>query len=163
MAFLLGVMLAAPFGQATAEASVVDAQNIEVALTVEAGEAQTVVARIIDPSADEDAVQTVAMATRPDGVFGATVEIRRFDAVVVFEVVETGQQSVPTSLSAMGIDSGVLAMTDAPPADIVIDDEAAGRLWLPLGLFLAALAALAVWFGLGLRDEDVSVTSDGAA
>lgn len=160
---LLSVALGGSFGDAEAAASIVDDATMELELVVDAGESQSVVARIIDAGAEATPIDTVALAQRSNGIFAATFEMRRFDAVVVFEVVETGEQSRPTTLSALGARDRVLGPQPSPSPEIVIDDQSAGRLWLPLGLTLAAVAALLVWYTLGMRSEEGPVTPDGAA
>lgn len=164
---VVGLMLAAVgvggFVAPQAEALSVEDERMEVALSVGVADSQAVVARVIDATVDDGEVRTIAMALRPDGRWGATVDLRRADMVVVFEDVTTGRQSSPSSLTELGVDSGVLLDPTLRAPDLVIDDDAASRLWLPVALILAFLAAVAVWVSMGMGEDDDPVTPDAAS
>jgi hypothetical protein len=143
------------FGEATASAEQIGTDRIRVELEVRIDGAGSVVAHLIEPGGGQE---TVSLADRGGGEFGAVLEGRQVDLVVVFEVLgDDPRQSDPLRLTELGVDRAVLGMT-APLIDIVVEDNDTTQWgWLGLGLGAAALALLAVWVlagGFGDRADD---------
>ncbi len=136
------------FGEAVASADVVGTDRIQVEIDVRIDGAGSVVAHLIEPGEDQ---QTISLADRGGGEFGAVFESRQVDLVVVFEVLgEDPRQSIPLRLTDLGVDRDVLGM--APPLAAVEDPEGDDNSqwgWLGLGLGAAALSLLAVWVLVG--------------
>lgn len=159
---LASVLLLVPagdgFGEAGASADLIGTDRIRVELTVEIGGAGSVVAHLIEPGEQQ---QTVALADRGGGVFGAVLESRQVDLVVVFEVLgDAPRQSVPLRLTDLGVDRATLGMV-APLVELGSEtDDSSQWGWLGLGLGAAALSLLAVWALVGGRESDDETTSE---
>ena len=140
------------FGDASASAESIGTDLIRVEVAVSIDGAGSVVAHVIEPGGEQ---QTVALADRGGGEFGAVFESRPIDLVVVFEVLgDRPRQSDPLRLTDLGVPRSVLGMS--PPLVEVVDepDDNAQWGWLGLGLGAAALALLAIWtLGGGATDE----------
>lgn len=147
------------FGEATATGEQLDTDRIRVELEVRIDGAGSVVAHLIEPGEEQE---TVSLADRGGGEFGAVFETRPVDLVVVFEVLgDDPRQSEPLRLTELGIDRDVLGM--APPLVDLVDepDDNSQWGWLGLGLGAAALSLLAVWAmggGSDRRDDAASQT-----
>lgn len=148
---LLAVELGGGFGQAEARAQVVSPTLMQLELVVEAPAARSVVAHLLEPGGPD---QTVAMAERSPGTYGAVVEARRADLVVVFEVVG-GDLSEPVNLSRLGVDPAVLGRV--PVAKTRPKDDR--WLWLAVAAGAAALSLLAFW---ALGEEPVPPPDPGS-
>jgi hypothetical protein len=164
---LASVELGGPFGTAAASAEPSTATTMELELTVQGPASASVVAHLVEPGGEQ---QTVAMAERSPGAFGAVIEVGRLDYVVVFEVVDRAAQSTPVRLTDLGVDPTVVGSGPGiPPTteDPGLSNETRQWGWLALALAASALSLLAVW-ALGERrgeesDETVAqdpVTSD---
>ena len=145
-------------GEATASADLIGPDRIQIELEVRIEGAGSVVAHLIEPGGGQE---TVSLADRGGGEFGAVLESRQVDLVVVFEVLgDEPRQSDALRLTELGVDREVLGMTP-PLVDVVIEDNDTTQWgWLGLGLGAAALALIAVWVlagGFGDRASDESV------
>lgn len=138
-----GVDLGGVFGTARASATDLDSETMRLNIEVEADPTAVIVAHLIEPGGGQD---TIPLVSRSSGVFGITTDVRKFDYVVVFELLgELSAQSQPVRLTQLGVDPVVLgAVPGSPGSD---DDSSTARLWgwAGLGLGAAALAALAYW------------------
>jgi hypothetical protein len=149
---VLSLLLLVPagdgFGQAVASAEVVGTDRIRVEVEVAIEGAGSAVAHLIEPGEDQ---QTVSLADRGGGEFGAVFESRQVDLVVVFEVLgDDPRQSMPLRLTDLGVEREVLGMS--PPLVDVEEPDAGENSqwgWLGLGLGAAALSLLAVWVLVG--------------
>jgi hypothetical protein len=135
------------FGEAAASAEVVGTDRIRVEVEVMIDGAGSVVAHLIEPGEDQ---QTISLADRGGGEFGAVFETRQVDLVVVFEVLgDDPRQSTPLRLTDLGVDRETLGMS-APLIDLVQPEEDNSQWgWLGLGLGAAALSLVAVWVLVG--------------
>ncbi len=140
------------FGDATASAEQIGTDRIRVELEVMVEGAGSVVAHVIEPGGQQE---TVSLADRGGGEFGAVLESRQIDLVVVFEVLgEEPRQSDPLRLTDLGVDRATLGMV-APLVGVAEEDDDTTQWgWLGLGMGAAALSLLAVWVLVGGRDAD---------
>ena len=140
------------FGEATAVAEQTGSDRIRVELEVKIEGAGSVVAHLIEPGGQQE---TVSLADRGGGEFGAVLESRQIDLVVVFEVLgENPRQSDPLRLTDLGVDRDTLGMV-APLVEVAEDDSETTQWgWLGLGMGAAALSLLAVWVLVGGRDGE---------
>jgi hypothetical protein len=138
------------FGEATATAEQIGTDRIRVELEVKIEGAGSVVAHVIEPGGRQE---TVSLADRGGGEFGAVLESRQIDLVVVFEVLgEEPRQSDPLRLTQLGVDRATLGMV-APLVDVAEEDNDTAQWgWLGLGFGAAALSLLAVWVLVGARE-----------
>ncbi len=141
----VAVTIGGVFGEASATGRQATAATIEVDLTVEASDADTLVAHLIEPGADQ---RTVPLVDRGGGVYGIIIELRKADYVVVFEALKAGvsTQSPPFSLTDLGLDPALIGVVPVIPTtapEISFDTEMWG--WAGLGLAALALALLAWW------------------
>lgn len=153
------------FGDATASAEQIGPDRIRIELEVTIEGAGSVVAHVIEPGGQQE---TISLADRGGGGFGAVFESRQIDLVVVFEVLgEDPRQSDPLRLTELGVDRATLGMV-APLAEVVEEgDDTEQWGWLGLGMGAAALSLMAVWVLVGGRDgrdgQDVVVDAQGRA
>lgn len=141
------------FGDASASAEQIGPDRIRVELEVVIEGAGSVVAHVIEPGGQQE---TVSLADRGGGEFGAVLESRQIDLVVVFEVLgEVPRQSDPLRLTELGVDRATLGMV-APLLEVAEEDDDATTQWgwLGLGMGAAALSLLAVWVLAGGRDAN---------
>ncbi len=138
------------FGEATATADQIGPDRIRVELEVMIDGAGSVVAHVIEPGGQQE---TVSLADRGGGEFGAVLESRQIDLVVVFEVLgENPRQSDPLRLTELGVDRATLGMI-APLVEVTDEDDDTTQWgWLGLGMGAAALSMLAVWVLVGAGD-----------
>ncbi len=138
------------FGEATASAEQIGPDRIRIELEVMIEGTGSVVAHVIEPGGRQE---TVSLADRGGGEFGAVLESRQIDLVVVFEVLgEEPRQSDPLRLTQLGVDRATLGMV-APLAEVAEEDDDTEQWgWLGLGMGAAALSLLAVWVLVGGRD-----------
>ncbi len=158
-ALLLLVPAGDGFGEAKASADQIGTDRIRIELEVRIEGAGSVVAHVIEPGGRQE---TVSLADRGGGEFGAVLESRQVDLVVVFEVLgEEPRQSDPLRLTELGVDRETLGMVP-PLVDLAEedDDDTSQWGWLGLGLGAAALSLLAVWVLAGGGD---SPSDDGVA
>lgn len=161
--FLASVIVGGAFGEASATGRQLTSATIEVDLSVEAEDAEAVVAHLIEPGADQ---RTVPLVDRGGGRFEIVIELRKVDYVVVFEVVgpALSSESQPLRLTELGLDPAVIGVLPATPTtepDISVDTRQWG--WAGLGLGALALALLA-WWALPDRTgkkEELSHSSEG--
>lgn len=148
------------FGEASAAAEQIGPDRIRVELEVMIEGAGSVVAHVIEPGGLQE---TVSLADRGGGEFGAVLESRQIDLVVVFEVLgENPRQSDPLRLTQLGVDRATLGMV-APLVEFAEQDTETSQWgWLGLGMAAAALSLLAVWVLVGGRDERSASASQGA-
>ena len=146
------------FGEATASAEQIGTDRIRVELEVKIEGAGSVVAHVIEPGGQQE---TVSLADRGGGGFGAVLESRQVDLVVVFEVLgDEPRQSDPLRLTQLGVDRATLGMV-APLVEVAEEDDDTTRWgWLGLGMGAAALSLLAVWVLVGGRDSGSAPTVD---
>jgi hypothetical protein len=135
------------FGDASATAEQIGPDRIRVELEVAIQGAGSVVAHIIEPGGQQE---TVSLAERGGGQFGAVFESRQIDLVVVFEALgDAPRQSTPLRLTQLGVDRATLGMV-APLVEVADDGEDTTRWgWLGLGMGAAALSLFAVWVLVG--------------
>lgn len=139
------------FGQATASAEPIGTDEIRVELEVSIEGAGSVVAHVIEPGGRQE---TVSLADRGGGEYGAVLETRQIDLVVVFEVLgDEPRQSDPLRLTELGVDRATLGMV-APLVEFADEgDDTTQWGWLGLGFGAAALSLLAVWVLVGSGDS----------
>lgn len=143
----LALTVGGVFGDASASGRQRTAATIEVDLRVEVGDADAVVAHLIEPGAGQT---TVPLVRLDGGGYGIIIELRKADHLVVFEAIIDGvsSQSQPFRLTELGLDPaliGVVGITTTTAPEI----SAETRLWGWAGLGLAALAlALLAWWAL---------------
>ncbi len=140
------------FGEATATAEQIGTDRIRVELQVAIEGAGSVVAHVIEPGGQQE---TVSLADRGGGEFGAVLESRQIDLVVVFEVLgDDPRQSDPLRLTELGVDRATLGMV-APLVEVAEEDDDTTQWgWLGLGMGAAALSLLAVWVLVGGRGSE---------
>ncbi len=162
LGLLASVVLAAPFGSASA-AAVGDTNGLEVLVTVEyESGAEAVIAR---PFSQFEELPPTAMVDNGDGTWTTVVRLPTFENwTVAFEAFPAGggsDVSDGATLIDMGVDPVVVTPdVEAPlPADPLIPD---GSWWLiiGIGLAIAALIALSVWTFGGDPDDGTSATDD---
>lgn len=152
------------FGEATASAEQIGPDRIRIELEVMIEGTGSVVAHVIEPGGRQE---TVSLADRGGGEFGAVLESRQIDLVVVFEVLgEEPRQSDPLRLTQLGVDRATLGMV-APLVDVAEEDNDTAQWgWLGLGFGAAALSLLAVWVLVGAREtrpESTAVADESQA
>lgn len=144
---LMSVVLGGNFGDASAEGRALTSGEVEVELTVEVENAQSVIAHLIDAGGTQESIPLVP---RGNDLYSATIEIRKADFVVVFEALgqALSTQSQPARLTELGLDplliGAVPISTTVPPPDEV-DSETSLWGWAGLGLAALSLAFLAWW------------------
>lgn len=138
------------FGEATASAERIGTDRIRIEFEVMIEGSGSVVAHVIEPGGDQD---TISLADRGGGEFGAVLESRQIDLVVVFEVLgEEPRQSDPLRLTDLGVDRATLGMV-GPLVEVAEEDNDTAQWgWLGLGFGAAALSLLAVWVLVGARE-----------
>lgn len=145
-----GVELGGVFGSARASAIELNATTMELNLEVEADPEAVVVSHLIEPGGQQE---TLPLVSRSSGVFGIRTEVRKFDYVVVFEIVGgLSAQSQPLRLTDLGVEPallGILPSSSTNPGDVTTATRQWG--WAGLGLATAALAVLAFWALPGRR------------
>lgn len=147
------------FGAASATAEQIGPDRIRIELEVMIEGSGSVVAHVIEPGGQQE---TVSLADRGGGEFGAVLESRQIDLVVVFEVLgEDPRQSDPLRLTQLGVDRATLGMVP-PLAEIAEEgDDNTQWGWLGLGMGAAALSLLAVWVLVGSREGGSDSNADG--
>lgn len=130
---------------AAAEATVIDRSTVEIAVEVNAQAASSVVVHAVDPGGDQ---RTVAMLEVAPGVYRTRFTTRPLDLVVVFEHLESGAQSDPVRLTALGVAPELVGVLDVPASQPESGGSSWG--WLAIALGAASLSALAFWT-LGAR------------
>ncbi|NIA25477.1 MAG: hypothetical protein GWP04_07885 [Gammaproteobacteria bacterium] len=161
-AFLLSAaILGGSFGEATASATPVSGDRMEVTLTVEvAGEAGAVVAHVVDIGGDQT---IVGLAPRGAGEWGGTTETAVSNLMVVFEAIRTdgsSDMSKPVTLATLGVDPGLLGIEGTGTTRAPDEGYSKSTLrwgWGALALAALALALLAFW-AAGSRDRDTAAT-----
>ena len=157
-----GVDLGGVFGHAVATAEPRTSDEIQLNLEVEADEAATVVAHLIDPGGTQE---TLPLASRGEGIFGVRTEVAKTDYLVVFEAIEgsVASQSQPLRLTDLGVDPALVGILTAPPTD---DEEFSDSTrqwgWAGLGLAALALTLVALWAGLPDRRRKARAAEAGA-
>ncbi len=148
LAALAGLLvLGGSFGEASADATVLNSTTIEVALSIEAAPGTSIVVHALDPGSEQ---RSIAMLELQSGVYRTRFETRPVDLVVVFEDLSTGAESNPTRLTDLGVAPELVGVV----APVEVEESEGSSLgWLGLGLGLASLSALAFW-ALGARSTD---------
>lgn len=154
-AVVLAVLLAAVqvggiFGIGSASGTELGPDLMQVELQVEAPAGGSVVAHLVKPGGPQE---TVALREREDGRYGAFVELRRVDYVVVFEAVGEGpgSESAAFRLTELGLDRTILGMAPVPPPTSEpppTPDRPIDLGWLAVGVGAGALALGLVVFAL---------------
>jgi hypothetical protein len=149
MSLLVAIALASvsSFGPSSAEATVIDADTVEIAVEVEAARATSIVLHAIDVGSED---RTVAMLETRPGEYRTRFETRPIDLVIVFEDVASGAQSDPVRLTDLGVAPELVGVLPLEPLEEAPNSPLG---WLGLALGLASLSALAFW-ALGGRDGD---------
>ena len=140
-----GIDLGGVFGHAVASAEPRTSDEIQLNLEVEADEAATVVAHLIDPGGTQE---TLPLASRGEGIFGVRTEVAKTDYLVVFEAIEgsVASQSQPLRLTDLGVDPALVGILTAPPTeDEDVSDSTQQWGWAGLGLAALALTLIALW------------------
>jgi hypothetical protein len=146
------------FGEASASAEQIGTDRIRVELVVMVEGTGSVVAHLIEPGGRQE---TVSLADRGGGEFGAVIESRLVDLVVVFEVLsEEPRQSDPLRLTQLGVDRATLGMVPPLLEVAAEEDDSTQWGWLGLGFGAAALSMLAVWVLFGGRDGNPEPASE---
>lgn len=160
--FALVLLLFVPagdgFGGASATAEQIGPDRIRVELEVAIEGAGSVVAHLIEPGGQQE---TVSLADRGGGEFGAVLESRQIDLVVVFEVLgESPRQSDPLRLTQLGVDRATLGMVD-PLVEVAEEDHGTTQWgWLGLGMGAAALSLFAVWVLVGGSSQGPDIATE---
>ncbi len=146
-AILVAVVLASPFGAATATA-IDDTDGLTVEVTVEFTD--TAVAVIARPFSDFEELPATALVPRPDGTWIGWVELPTAQNwQIAFEAFEPGgvvSLSEGSTLLELGVDPVVIVSeVEGPLPDKPLIPT--GSLWLIVGVIsmVAALVALAFW------------------
>ncbi|MDH4117664.1 MAG: hypothetical protein OEW30_09765 [Acidimicrobiia bacterium] len=147
---VLAVQLGGSFGTAGADISVVDGDTMEVQLHVEAGDSDNVVVHAVDPGGDQ---QTIAMIEVTPGLFRTRFEFRPLDLVIVFEDLDSGEQSDPVRLTELGAPPELLGSAGGVSRPGGAEEGGSPWGWLGLGLGLASLSLLAFWTLGSARDQ----------
>lgn len=147
---LATVELGGIFGMGSASGTELGPDLMQVELQVEAPAGGSVVAHLVEPGGPQ---QTVALREREDGRYGAFVELRRIDYVVVFEAVGegSGSESGAFRLTELGLDRTILGMSPLPPPEPEpppAEEERVDLGWLAVGAAAGALALGLVVFAL---------------
>jgi len=108
------VELGAAFGGASATATQLgpDMLEVELVVAVVAAADAPVLAHLVLPGEPES---IHPMLDQGDGIWSTVVEVRRADWKVVFEAVTSGDLSERVSLTALGVDPGLLTDQVARP------------------------------------------------
>lgn len=138
--FLLMTLQVGGGFSAAAEATVIDRSTVEIAVEVSTEAGSSVVVHAVDPGGEQ---RTVAMLEVTPGVYRTRFTTRPLDLVVVFEHLESGAQSDPVRLTALGVAPDLVGVVGAPTAQP--DNEGSGWGWLAIALGAASLSALAFW------------------
>jgi hypothetical protein len=150
-AILLTVTLSPPFGEAEAHAlGAPSARTFDVTVQVE-GEPAAVLVRITGLAGE---LPPVALVPRGGGTYGQAIKLTAWEDVLIsFEYIDvdgTTTISTPSSLSALGIDPGLLGLSaptsEPAPAESGVDP----RLLAGVAAALAAVVLLAFWASGGL-------------
>lgn len=160
LALLLSVTLSAPFGEASAQLIGFTPEVVTVEISVEVLEpAALVLLRGRDVSGQE--LDPVALLTREDGTWGAVVELpARRDLVLAFDLIPPQGASVLSAgagLADLGIDPGLLTLTEPPPLPEQESTLPVGLAWIIVAVLAAVLALvlLAIWSRAGRAPEEV--------
>lgn len=151
-ALLLAAVLGGSFGEASARGRALTSGQIEVQLSVEVEEAQSVVAHVIEPGGEQ---RTLPLTLDGDNLYTGSITLRKADFVVVFEALgeALSTQSQPLRLTELGLDPALLGTqpgTTVTTSEVGVDDDT--RQWGWAGLALAALSlALVAWWALPER------------
>jgi len=153
VAFVLSVVLGAPFGEAEARALEVDTgMTIEVSVGVDSGQS-AVLARVVAFAGE---LPPVALVDQGDGRWVGILRLSgREDVQVAFEAIDGGGSSEISELSTLtelGVDPAVVSPTrpTTPPAE-----EPSPNWWLIGGAVagIGALVLLVVWTVVGVADK----------
>lgn len=144
---LAAVQVGGIFGLGSASGTELGPDLMQIELQVEAPPGGSVVAHLVEPGGPQ---QTVALREREDGRYGAFVELRRIDYVVVFEAVGegTGSESAAFRLTELGLDRTILGMAPLPPQPPATPAPPAGEEPVDIGWLALAAAAGALALGL---------------
>ncbi len=141
------VILGGAFGEASAEGRALSSGQVQVEITVEVADAQTVVAHIIEPGGGQE---TVPLVNRGNDRYSTTVEVRKADFVIVFEALgdALSVQSQPVRLTELGLDPTLIGALPTTTTTTELD-RVYTRQWGWAGLALAALSlAFLAWWAL---------------
>lgn len=144
------VVLGGSFGEASADATVLNSDTVEVALSIEAPPGTSIVVHALDPGSEQ---RSIAMLELQSGIYRTRFETRPVDLVVVFEDLSTGAESNPARLTDLGVAPELVGVVAPLEPE---ESEGSSLGWLALGLGLASLSALAFW-ALGARSTDQEV------
>lgn len=157
---LASVLLASPFGEATATA-LSDDEGLELEITVEMDRSFEAV--LVRPFSSFEELEPTAMIDRGDGVWGARVVVpSATNWSIVFDAIASDgetNRSETTNLLELGVDPVVL---EGDPVPTPSSSWSSTTMWLVLGagLGLAALASLAWWAFMPSKDVDEDGQSD---
>ncbi|MDJ0790837.1 MAG: hypothetical protein QNJ71_02975 [Acidimicrobiia bacterium] len=151
LSIMVSVVLAAPFGEATA-AAIDDEDGLAIEVSVEVNRASEAV--LFRPFSTFEELPPTALRSLGDGTWGGVVVLPTAeDWFVVFELIEPDgatERSDTTTLVELGVDPVVVS--GEPEAPVSSSFEAS-TWWLIVGMVLAlgALGALA-WWTFGTTD-----------
>jgi len=150
-------ILGGSFGEATASATSIGGDRMEVTLSVEvAGAADAVVAHVVDIGGDQE---IVGMASQGAGIWSGSSEVAVSNLVVVFEAIRsdgTSDLSDPATLATLGVDPRLLGLEGTGATEAPAEGYSKGTLrwgWGALALAALALAFLAFW-AAGSRERE---------
>ncbi len=152
------VDLGPDFGEADARVSRVNAERVQLSLSVRTFPGGSVVAHLIDPGGLQE---TIALAEAEDGRYEGYVETRPVDYVVVFEAITAGQESVqsnPVRITQIGVASSSLVI---PVVGLDEADDPFRWVWLAMGAGTLAMALVALAY-LPKKREEAQAESEPA-
>lgn len=151
IAILLTVALSPPFGEAEAQAlGASSARTFDVTVQVE-GEPAAVLARITGLAGE---LPPVALVPRGGGTYGQAIKLTAWEDVLIsFEYIAadgTTTISAPSSLSALGVDPGLLGLSAPTSEPATAEPGVDPRLLAGVAAALGAAVLLAFWASGGL-------------
>lgn len=139
-----GVDIGGSFGRAEASGTQISSSQIELRLSVEAEPGEAVIAHLIEPGGEQQALPIPEVSA---GVYRIVVDARKINYIVVFELLRSGAeiQSEPYLLTELGVEPAVLGISLTAPNEIDEPNPANSWGWAGLGFAALSLLALAVW------------------
>ncbi len=153
----VGVNLGGVFGLATASARQTSAERMELNLSVEAESGEAVVAHLIEPGGEQ---QAIPLPETADGEYRIIVDVRKVNYIVVFELLsaEVSSQSQPVLLTDLGVAPAVLGILSSAPGEVAEPNRSNAWGWAGLGFAALSLLALAIWALPGRTEPEIAKT-----
>lgn len=153
----VGVNLGGLFGLAAASATQMSAERIELNLSVEAESGEAVVAHLIEPGGEQ---QALPLPETAEGEYRIIVEVRKVNYIVVFELLggEVSSESQPLLLTDLGVAPAVLGILTSAPSEVAEPNRSNAWGWAGLGFGALSLLALAIWALPGRGEPEIAKT-----